>query len=253
MLTQSYQVCLQTIQSLYSRSKWVVILLLLALCVSCSSQEAPDVELKLSVQAAGRPGLYSVTGNTNLPNQSQITVAALRYLRPTSDEFLSSNSDASYSILDRQIARVENGKWQATLNLWQVAPDGQLQEAWQLNQSQTGVSLDPSPEVSFLAIFDPQGQLPTSGQQQVSVQELQGSLVRFTNEGQSYVRASQTQRIALPSGRRPPPVLRAEEINDGWGKRYELEPEPGVASTIRPQPIKTKQSNAPLSPSEILR
>lgn len=253
MLSQLYQLFLQKIQPLYSFRKWVVLVLLLALCASCSSPEAPDVDLKLSVQPAGRPGLYSVTGTTNLPDQSQIAVSAIRYLRPSGEEFIGPDPKATYSILDRRIVEVQQGKWEATLNLWQVAPDGRFREVWQLNQPETGLSLDPATEVSFTAIFDPAGQRRTAQQQNIPTQDLQGTLVRFNNDGQPYVQASQTLQIPRPVGRRPPPVVKEEDINYGWGNRYQLKPQPPAANTIRTEPIKTEQTDAPLSPSEFMR
>ena len=247
-ISQSYQLFAQKIQP-----KWAVILLLIALCASCSSPKPPAIDLKLNVQAGNGPGLYNVTGSTNLPDQSQITVAAIRYLLPRGQELLDPDQNATYSILARQIVKVNQGKWQASLNVWQVAPDGRLQEAWQLGSSQTGLALNPATEVSFIATFDPAGQLPTPKQQAMKIQDIQGSLVRFTTEGQPYVQASQSLQVALPVGRRPPPVLTAEEINGGWGNRYQLKPEPPVANSSRPEPIETNQSNAPLSPSEFMR
>lgn len=243
----------QKIKQLYSYSKLAVTLLVLALCVSCSPAKPPDTALAISVQPASNPGLYTVTGTTNLPNKSQITVAALRYLRPKNQEFFSSDPQETYAILARQIVKVSQGKWQANLNLWQIATDGRLQEAWQVNQSQTGLLLNPASEVSFVATFDPTGQFLNPEQQQVQIQNLKGSLVRFTNEGLPYVQAIQNLKIALPVGRRPPPILKDEDLNSGWGKRYEIKTERPVTNNMRPQPIKTNQSNAPLSPSEFVR
>jgi hypothetical protein len=255
MLNYYYQIFRQKIQALYSHSKWTVILLLLALCVSCSSSKPPDVSLKLSVQPANNPGVYNVTGSTNLPEKSQITVAALRYLRPTNQELISPDPKPTYSILNRQIVQVEQGRWQTTLNLWQVAPDGRFREAWQLNlnQGQIGLSLEPVNEVSFVATFDPAGQFVKAKQQPLYIQDLQGSLVRFSAEGLPYVQASQILKVGLPVGKRPPPELKAEDINDGWGNRYELKPELPVASRISPQIPQTSQSNAPLSQSKFFR
>jgi hypothetical protein len=276
MLHQFYQIFSQKIQPLYSQSKWAralrccksvaerspawgvsskaqIALLLLVLCTSCFSPKSSEVRLNLSVQPTSRPGVYNALGSTNLPDQSQITVTALRYLFPKEQQFLAPDPKTTYSILDRQIVKVAKGKWQATLNLWQVAPDGRLREAWQLNQSQTGLLVNPAPEVSFLATFAPVEQSWKLGQQLNKTNELRGSLVRFTNEGQPYVQANQTLAIALPIGRKPPPKLQPEDINGGWGNRYEIKPEPPVASSMRPQPLKTDQIDAPLSPSEFLR
>lgn len=253
MFRQLYQIFPQKIQPLYSRSKWAIALLLLALCASCSLANSSDVSLKLSVQSATRPGEYNVTGSTNLPDRSQITVSAVRYLFPTDGQLLGPDPNATYSILDRQIAEVTKGQWQANLNLWQVAPDGRLRETWQLNQSQTGLAIDPAPEVSFVATFDPANQRSQSQQQRLKNEEIRGSLVRFTTEGQPYVQASQTLPVALPVGRKAPPKFNPDDINYGWGNRYKIQPEPPVTSTMPPQPPKTDRISTPLSPSEFLR
>lgn len=245
--------CWQKIQPIYYRSKLSVIFLLLALCVSCSHGKPPDTTLAITVQPASNPGLYTVTGTTNLPNKSQITVAALRYLRPKNQEFFSSDPQETYAILARQIVKVSQGKWQANLNLWQIATDGRLQESWQVNQSQTGLLLNPVSEVSFVATFDPAGQFLSTEKQEDNIVNLKGSLVRFTNEGLPYLQAIQNLKIALPVGRRPPPILKDEDLNSGWGKRYEIKPERLVVNKLRPQPIKTNQNNSPLSPSEFVR
>jgi hypothetical protein len=254
MLSQFCQLLFQQIQLLYFRSAWGSILLLLVLCNSCSPPAPPDVDLKISVvKSAGRPGIYNVTGSSNLPDRSRITVAAIRYLRPAEERSLSPDQNATYSILARQIVEVAQGKWQSTLNLWQVAPDGRFQEVWQRNQSELGLSLNPATGVAFLATFEPAGQITTPKQQSEQIQELQGSLVRFTSEGEQYVQASQTLPIALPAKEIAPSGFQAEDINGGWGNRSLAKPEPIVSRGIRSQTPKTDQTNAPLSPSEFLR
>lgn len=250
MLSHFYQQFSQKIQRLAAQ-KWVVIVLVLVLCVSCAPSEPPDIALKVNVEAGTRPGLYNVSGTTNLPNQNQITVAAIRSLRPTNQDF-GAEEKGTYSILDRKSVEVKQGKWQTTLNLWQVAPDGRLQEAWQLGSSQTGL-LNPSAEVAFVTTFDPAGQHSLPKQQQVNIQALRGSLVRFSAEGQPYVQAAQSLQVNLPTGRTTPPRLTAEEVNGGWGKRYEISPQPSVASRISTQQFERTQTNAPLSPAEFLR
>lgn len=229
--------------------KWLVVLLL-ALCVSCTPSKPPEMALKVNVQAASNPGSYNVSGTTNLPNQSPITVAAIRSLRPANQQ-LQDDASASYSILDRQMVQVDQGKWQATLNLVQVAPDGRLKEAWQLGSSAVE-TLTPSPEVSFVAIFDPTGQNFKS-KQAVNIQDIRGNLVRFSPEGLPYVQAAQSLPVSLPNGRRTPPKLTAQEVNGGWGNRSEIPPQPPVASKMSPQQFSTTQTNAPLSPAEFLR
>jgi hypothetical protein len=253
MVRKSYQFFSPIIQSLYVRSKWAIALLLLVLCTSCFAAKSPEVTLNLTVQPTNRPGVYNIMGTTNLSDGSQIAVSAIRYLLPTEQQFVGPDPNTAYSILARKIVEVANGKWEATLNLWQIAPDGRLQEAWQLNQSQTGLVFDPASEVSFLATFDPMEQSWKLGEQLKKTQELRGSLVRFTNEGKPYVQASKSLAIALPVGRTQPPKLQPEDINGGWGNRYEIQPEPFVTNRMRPQLPKTNQINTPLSPSEYLR
>jgi hypothetical protein len=243
----------QKIRRLYYYSQLAVVFLVLALCVSCSSAKPPDTAITISVQQENSPGLYTVTGTTNLPNQSQIVVAAIRSLRPKNQEFFSSDPQETYAILARQNVKVSQGQWRANLNLWQVATDGRLQESWQINQSQTGLLLNPANEVSFVATFEPTGQFLKPEQQQLQIQNLKGSLVRFTNEGLPYAQAIVNLKVALPVGRKPPSVLKDEDLNGGWGKRYEIKPDKAVNNYMRPQTIKTNQSNAPLSPSEFVR
>ncbi|MEQ8957560.1 MAG: hypothetical protein RLP02_06490 [Coleofasciculus sp. C2-GNP5-27] len=254
MLCQSYPPSAAKMRPLSFFRNWTILVLLLLWCTSCSFQDSDDIKLTLNAQAAGRPGLYTLSGTTNLPDQSQITVAAIRDLRFPDQAVYRDESYSPYSILDRQVVRVEDGKWQATLNLWQVAPDGHFREAWQLDESPIGESLQPSSEVSFVALFDPQGQLPTAENQTIQTPELEGQLVRFTNEGQPYVKVTQSEQIPLPTGRKTPPVVKPEDRKWGWGtQRYELPPESPAPKNVRPPTLKTEQTNQPLLPSEFLR
>lgn len=242
---------LSHVQRFSQKMQHLVVVLLLVLCASCAASKPPEMALKVNVQAATNPGSYNVSGTTNLPNQSPITVAAIRSLRPSNQQLLQDDASASYSILDRQIVQVDQGKWQATLNLVQVAADGSLKEAWQIGSSAVE-ALTPTPEVSFVAIFDPTGQNFKS-KQAVNTQDIRGNLVRFSPEGLPYVQAAQSLKVSLPNGRRTPPKLTAQEVNGGWGNRDEIPPQPLVKSNISPQQFPTTQTNAPLSPGEFLR
>ena len=96
-------------------------LLLLTFCTGCSTASdwfqaqfsSPNIELAiLQVEPATRPGIYTVSGNTTLPEQTQVTVAAVRLL----DDFqstLNKSAEPAYEILDRQFVRTEKGNWQA--------------------------------------------------------------------------------------------------------------------------------------------
>ena len=234
-----------------------LILISLLTLAGCSQQflfpgQSPNEKLEISVAAADRPGVYKLAGNSNLPDQSRIVVAAVRYLRPAAQPPLS-NPNLTYSILAYQDAVVTGGKWQTTLNLWQVAPDGQFREAWQLKeQAELGLSLAPLTEISFVATLAPSGQLPELAKQlEQQVMALSNSFIKYTTDGQRYAQVSQILPVALPTGRTTPPQQRPEDFNYGWGDRYIIRPE--SPSQIQLEAPREHRSSAPLSATEFLR
>ncbi len=238
----------------------IIFLILLSFSYGCVKNTQPDVKLEIkNVQPVSSKGLYNITGSTNLPESSQISVMAVRYLYPNTmggDESLKYPEGRKQSILARQNVEVKQGKWEAQLNLLQVGYDGRFQEIWQTNQRHTQLVADSG--VTFIAAFDPSSQVKvaeesTSATQQLIAQKLEGPLLRFTNEGEKYVQASQTLLISLPEGKTRPPRLRAEDVNGGWGNRYQLQAQP-LASRANPIPvIKFSQTNSRLSAAEFLR
>lgn len=238
-------------------------MVLLITSYGCVQKGQNEVRLEIkNVQSAGSNGVYKVAGNTNLPESSQIAITAVRYLSPGDVQAVArvnTDPNANRSILDRKIVEVKNGQWEADLNLWQIAPDGSYREVWQANQSQT--KLAPESDVTFTVTFDQQTQ-PDRVQKsnsfglqesQPQIQELEGKSLRFTNEGEKYVQASQSLSVPLPAGKTVPQPLQAEDVNDGWGRRYQILPETIASGSAPPPPTKTKQTNAPLTASEFLR
>jgi hypothetical protein len=237
----------------------------LLLTSGCTQKSENEVRLEIkNIQSASSSGVYKVTGTTNLPESSQVAIAAVRYLHPLEAEQnigLSPDPNTNRSILDRQIVEVKKGQWEADLNLWQVSPDGSYRETWQANQSHS--KLAPENDVTFNVTFDPGSQSQKSEKPTVTVekseavqpqfQELEGKLLRFTNEGDKYVQASQSLLIPLPSGKTAPPRSQPEDANNGWGNRYEIPPQT-LASGSAPLPVtKSRQTNARLSAAEFLR
>lgn len=239
----------------------VTSLMLLLVNYGCVKQAQVETQLEIkNVQILSGNSLYRIIGSTNLPESSRITVAAVRYLRPTAGQqgaLLNSEASTHRSILARQIVQAKQGTWQADLNLWQVAPNGRFEETWQANQTQ--MKLNPETDVTFIATFDPVGQWEHSDSQNSQEKlkpenyQLEGKLVRFTNEGEKYAQASQTLLIPLPTGKTTPPRLQPEDLNDGWGNRYQILPEPKVTKATLIAPAKSRQTNASLLPSEFLR
>lgn len=246
-------------------SRVVSLVLLLVLNTGCAQQFLPAqlfsfsipkpasaVDFQLRVTPAQRPGVYTVTGDTNLPATKRITVAAVRYLRPNRSTTVATNQNPSYSILAYQDAKIVQGKWQTTLNLWQVAPDGQFRETWQLDQEKLGFLLDAEPEVTFLATLAPTDSLAEL-ELELAKQErrLTRSLIRSTAEGERYIQVSQVLPVSLPSGKTAPPQPRPDDLNGGWGERFILLPEPQNPTKLE-QPSESR-TNAPLSPTEFLQ
>jgi hypothetical protein len=261
MFNLNYQMIWQNFKNIPVASPLTVAsLVLLSVSYGCVQKPQEEVQLEIkNVQSVVSNSVYNVAGSTNLPESSQITVEAVRYLRPTEGQegvLLNSNADARRSILARQIVQVKQGKWQTDLNLWQAAPDGSFQEVWQANKAQIG--LTPESGVTFIAIFDPASQWEKSDQQKpeklkLENQQLEGKLVRFTNEGEKYVQASQTLLIPLPEGKTTSPRPQPADINGGWGNRYQIPPTPVASKATFIPSATSRQTNATLAPSEFLR
>lgn len=243
----------------------VLITLLLILTTSCSQSplalhQLPSIlpnfssnaDFQIRVTPSER-GVYTVSGTTNLPNESRITVAAIRILRPDKPSLQNLTPNQTYAILAYQDVKVNKGTWQTNnFNLWKVAPSGQFQEAWQIEQSQLGISLESEPNVTFLATVAPTSSLSElESQLEKQGVKLVSNLVRNTVDGERYIQASQVLQIALPTERTKPPLPKPEDINGGWGNRFLLIPEPPNINNYE-KPDK-RRTTAPLSPSEYLQ
>ena len=201
------------------------------------------------VEATDRPGLYTVIGETTLPQKTRITVTALRSLAQTEAQpgsLTPAQVLSNYAILDRQIAEVRQGKWQVELNLWQVAANGEFQESWQLNQSKLGVHFRPQPEVTFSAMLEPAHQ---PAELQPRLEKLgnspRASLVQYTPEGERYLQASQTLAIALPTGKTTPPTAPEQPKPTSQA----IKATPATEQEGKPW----KQTSMPIAPEAFLR
>lgn len=208
-----------------------------------------EVDLNLQVQS-GQSGRYTLSGKANLPENTEITVAAIRYLQPEG-AIVKPNPDPTYAILAYQPVVVKQGQWQTQLNLWEVAADGEFQEAWQREQDKLGLTLQPAPEVVFLATLAPSEELSALEQ------ELAKRGIRFPNrsilsttEGFRYAQAQHSMAVALPTGSTTPPPPRPEDDNDGWGDRYIIPQEP--PNRVELELPEERRTDAPPRPEEFL-
>lgn len=211
-----------------------------------------DASLQLRVTPSNRAGTYTLAGSTNLPDSSNIAVAAVRYLRTSQQQTQSQRQVQTYSILAYQDVKVSQGKWQTTLNLWNVAPTGQFQEVWQLEQSKLGLAFVPETEVIFLATVAPTGSF-SELERLLDKQgiKVENRLVYNTPEGERYIQARQVLSVALPAGQTTPLPPRLEEVNGGWGPRFLLIPEPPNPNNL--EKPKNRRTDAPLAPTEFLQ
>ena len=239
----------------FQASFWrVLVLLPILFCVSCTSLplgQLADADLNLQVAATEKPGVYALAGETNLPDRTQLTVMAVRYLA-VENPVAGSKPDPTYSILAHQTAQIQHSKWQAELNLWQVAPDGQYQETWQLEQPQLGLSLQPATDVVFLATLTPADKLShLEPQLALRGMRLSDRTVQTTAEGQRYAQVDQAIAVALPTGKTTPPLPNPNLINYGWGDRYLMPQEPQNPYDLAFPSI--RQTSAPPAADEFLR
>jgi hypothetical protein len=242
--------------SRHALMRWCLVLPLLFMSLSCAQLRLPgqfsDVTLNLNVTAADIPGVYRIAGETNLPDKTQLTIAAVRQLSLKNSAAANFKLNPTYSILAYQPVTVTGGKWSTQLNLWQVAPNGKYQETWQLEQTRLGLSLQPAEEVIFLATLTPPDKLSRLEQQLADRgMRLAGGTVLSTPDGQRYAQVNQVIAVALPTGETSPPIPQADEVNYGWGYRYLIPQEPQNPYTL--EFPKERQTNAPPQREEFLQ
>lgn len=249
--------------------RWLQLLLLvislLPLATSCKTLLLPgqsflpgqskEVSLQMEVAPNSDRSRYIVSGNTNLPDNTSITVAAIRYFNTAKNIANSADAtdstSATFAVLDYTSTTVKQGKWQAELALNQQGEDGRPWEAWQMQQSKLGLSLQPDETVSFVTTLKSMDQLvPLEQQLAEKGFRLPRGMIRSTTEGQRYAEVSQTIALAPPNpGQKPPSA--AEPHNYGWGDRYLLVKEP--QNPTRLERPKEPQTTAPPTAPEFLR
>jgi hypothetical protein len=218
-----------------STGKLLIILPVVLLLNGCSQLrdllqgKFAKADIQFQVTPAKSPGHYEITGKADLPDRTEVRVAALRYLYPTTLASQSLNPKPTYSILAYQNAKVDKGKWQTQLNLWQAAPDGRWQEYWQLHEPKLKLPLKPDNDVVFLVTLALGDKVGPIDQVQQSLRErrkdLDSSVIRQNLAGDRFLQVTQVLPVALPTGSTAPPPLEDKDINGGWGRRYIIPPE----------------------------
>lgn len=236
----------------FSRAVGLVAIALPLVLVGCSPpKSAPQTPLSIEVKPTNNPGEYSITGSANLPENTLITVMAIRPLEVADPQF--SEPYSGSSILARRVAPVRSGQWQTQLTLWQIAPDGRFQETWQLDRSRWTFDPTPEPEVTFVALLEPDSQVPTLRQDfQAQGPPSTQDVVWLPTERSWYVQATQRLPVTLPTGKTKPPPLQPEDINWGWGERASTRR--SKTQTTKPRPTTPiEPDKTPLTPSQFMR
>jgi hypothetical protein len=216
------------------------------------SKQRVNVAWDIRVTSSDRPGQYAIAGRADLPNRTPLTIIAVRYLHANDANSVALNADPTYSILAYSPAEVVDGQWQTRLNLWQVAPDGRYQEAWQLEQRRLNLTLKPDADVVFLALLSPIYALPKLERSlEKEGLRLPEQTLRTTLDGERFAQVNQSLEIALPVGKTAPTIPALDDRNDGWGSRYLIPKEP--QNPIELSLPETRQTDAPPRTAEFLR
>lgn len=225
-------------------------LISLALCVSCNQGPSASESIELDFEVASlEEGKFAIAGSTTLPDNTRLIAAAIRYLEP--DQPIITASEPTYSILDYEPVTIQDGQLSATLDLWQVAPDGRYQEAWQTVADSLALEVTPDDAVQFVVTLAPPSLIGSLYKAlEAEGLELGSSLIRSTPEGETFLLAETSLDLDLPQGETTPPPELATRINGGWGQRYLLVAEPPLPYTLKPSD--ERKTNAPVSPEEFL-
>ena len=187
-----------TIQKVTGRG---MLLALTAGLAACSEVPlAGDVnKLMMTVESGDRPGVYELSGTTDLPEETELLVQAVRVLTPTGQPLPDDSPEEHYSILDRDRVLVSNGRWSAELQLWDNS-DGASVEDWQMRLPQSDRSFTPDNEVNFTVSMPPTGdERALEAQWQQSKQTPSDGVVSFTPDGEWFLQAEESIVITPPT------------------------------------------------------
>lgn len=192
-----------------------------------------------------------VSGTAELPPDTKLNVLAVRQLRLQESPLTTLEPKPTYSILTYETTTVTSDRWQTMLNLWQVAPDGSYRETWQLQAPELDLNVIPEEEVFFLVTLGPVDDLVALERElAIANQRLAQQNIQTTAEGGRFLQTGQILTIDLPTGKTAPIAIREEDLNGGWGNRYQDLPD--LPNNRQLQFPDQRQTNAPVDESEFL-
>lgn len=209
------------------------------------------------IREGDKPGQFQLSGTANLPVEVDLTVSAVRRLNATTGSIAEGDRAAGappiFGILDRRTATLEDGRWQATLTLWQANAEGNYQEPWQRPETTLNQVAQPNASVDFLVTVEPKT-FAQSLQPAVpkSLETAIDNLLHFTPAGEPYLRVRATQPLAVPdSTMQAARSMTTQEAESPWQGRATLDG-PKAAAAI-PAPPFSPDDNLPIPPERLLR
>ncbi len=207
-------------------------------------------KLLLTVESGDRPGVYELSGTTDLPEETELMVQAVRVLIPTGQTLPEDSQEEHYAILDRDRVLVSDGGWAVELQLWENN-GGESAESWQMQLPQSDRSFTPDNEVRFTVSMPPTGdERALESQWQKSKQTPSDGVVSFTPDGKWFLQAEESVAIT------PPAVTVPEQPNSFDARQDLAQTEGGIplADTAEGPAANAKgTTDAPLDDKELLR
>jgi hypothetical protein len=204
------------------------------------------------ITETGQPGQFTLSGTAILPDQTPLTVSAVRRITPQPNDPLFDEA-LRYAILDRKSAVVRDGRWQAQLSLWEVSPQGYYQENWQMANRDSPESGLASSTVDFWATLEPIDLNRSNLQTRSEVRDRsRNPLLNFTPDGEPYLKVSEPKAVVLPSARATTPARLPEKDRPGWAGRSILDSPDSSLTERSPLPFKDND-NLPLPDENLLR
>lgn len=160
-------------------------------------------KILMTVESGDRPGVYELSGTTDLPEDTELLVQAVRVLTPTGQSLPEDSAEEHYAILDRDRILVSEGRWAVELQLWENS-NGTSAESWQMQLPQSDRSFTPDNEVQFTVSMPPTGdERALESQWQKSKQTPSDGVVSFTPDGEWFLQAEESIAITPPSVKVP--------------------------------------------------
>ncbi|HIK45593.1 MAG TPA: hypothetical protein IGR64_12025 [Leptolyngbyaceae cyanobacterium M65_K2018_010] len=241
----------------------IILALVFALNVSCSQalgqfvnpvNSTSDANLLTidQVSESDGPGQFLLAGKANLPEQTPLTVSAIRQLILPSDN-RSNDNDLRYGILDRKTTLVRDARWQVKLSLWEVNSEGYYQENWQQGKGSIATAFQPSPRVDFFLTVEPQDFAQVAPKLRSQRLESQvKDLRRFTPEGEPYLSTGTALAIPLPQNIKSSALETVQKSVGTWEGRATLDKTRSSIESPTEIPF-LKEDNLLISPENMMK